>query len=130
MDKKFEGAEHWDYFLVEGYCSYGWDGTDKTIDIPDFCTQDGHMNRECCVCPYFMHGDTYLTNDQMNFIKKLIEKFDEENEEDFEKTWDQLKLRDAADFYLAGPPAMLDMLVEKLRQHEVPEDRIIVDAWE
>jgi ferredoxin-NADP reductase len=49
---------------------------------------------------------------------------------DFDAIWPELKTETLPDFYLAGPPAMLSMLTEKLRAQHVSEAQIHVDAWE
>jgi NAD(P)H-flavin reductase len=49
---------------------------------------------------------------------------------DFEAVWPALDAGGLTDFYLAGPPVMLDILTGKLREKNVPDSRIYVDKWE
>lgn len=49
---------------------------------------------------------------------------------DFDAVWPRLDAGGSADFYLAGPPRMLDVLTGKLRAKNVPDARIYVDKWE
>ncbi len=49
---------------------------------------------------------------------------------DFDAIWSNLDSAVNADFYLAGPPVMLDVLAGKLQTQNVPAARIYVDKWE
>jgi len=49
---------------------------------------------------------------------------------DFDAIWPEIKTESPSDFYLAGPPAMLAMLTEKLRAQHIAEAQIYVDKWE
>jgi ferredoxin-NADP reductase len=49
---------------------------------------------------------------------------------DFDAVWPGLDSAGSADFYLAGPPVMLDVLIGKLQAQNVPTARIYVDKWE
>ncbi|MBM4152620.1 MAG: FAD-dependent oxidoreductase [Kiritimatiellaceae bacterium] len=49
---------------------------------------------------------------------------------DLDAIWPEMIRAADTDFYLAGPPAMLSMLEDKLRSKNVDASRIVVDKWE
>jgi ferredoxin-NADP reductase len=49
---------------------------------------------------------------------------------DVDAAWPTIASLDDPVFYLSGPPPMLTALTMQLRGHDVPPDRIRIDAWE
>lgn len=49
---------------------------------------------------------------------------------DFETVKNELLTGDDVQYFLAGPPKMLDVFSMKLKDHNISEDKIILDKWE
>jgi ferredoxin-NADP reductase len=46
------------------------------------------------------------------------------------KAWSEIKNPLEANYFLSGPPMMLKVITEDLRDHRVPIESIYIDAWE
>src|SRR5436305_888817 len=47
-----------------------------------------------------------------------------------DRVWPQLRNAAEADYYISGPPAMLQTIARDLRIRGIAADRIHIDAWE